>query len=75
MDATVAVVGRRCSTPLFLEAETLVEESEVSAALDDIRAVLAELGIGPQDLTREAYTAAVATQRGGTDAADLRRAT
>lgn len=59
----------------FLEVETLVEEDEVGAALDDIRAVLAELGIGPQDLTREMYTAAVATQRGGSDAADPRRAT
>jgi adenylate cyclase class 2 len=59
----------------FLEVETLVEEDEVNVALDGIRAVLAELGIGPQDLTRETYTAAVAAQRGGTDAANPRRAT
>lgn len=32
-------------------------------ALDDIRAVLADLGIGPEDLTRELYTDAVAAQR------------
>ncbi|MER6355683.1 class IV adenylate cyclase [Streptomyces sp. NPDC001634] len=47
----------------FLEVETLVDEDEVSAALDDIRAVLADLGIGPEDLTRELYTDAVAAQR------------
>ncbi|GAA3826337.1 class IV adenylate cyclase [Streptomyces coacervatus] len=48
----------------FLEVETLVEEDEVSAALDDVRSVLLELGIGPEDLTRETYTGAVAAQRG-----------
>ncbi|GCB49629.1 class IV adenylate cyclase [Streptomyces sp. NL15-2K] len=47
----------------FLEVETLVDEDEVTEALDDIRAVLAELGIGPEDLTRETYTGAVAAQR------------
>ncbi|MFI5684666.1 class IV adenylate cyclase [Streptomyces sp. NPDC051636] len=47
----------------FLEVETLVDEGEVSAALEDIRAVLADLGIGPEDLTRETYTGAVAAQR------------
>lgn len=47
----------------FLEVETLVDEDQVTAALEDIRAVLAELGIGPQDLTRETYTGAVAAQR------------
>jgi len=47
----------------FLEVETLVDEDEVAAALDDVRAVLAELGIGPEDLTRETYTGAVAAQR------------
>jgi adenylate cyclase class 2 len=47
----------------FLEVETLVGEDEVTAALDDIRAVLAELGIGAEDLTRETYTGAVAAQR------------
>ncbi|WP_405926818.1 class IV adenylate cyclase [Streptomyces sp. NBC_00035] len=49
----------------FLEVETLAAEDEVTAALDDVRAVLAELGIGPQDLTRETYTGAVAAQRRG----------
>jgi adenylate cyclase class 2 len=47
----------------FLEVETLVDEDDVPAALDDIRAVLAELSIGPEDLTRELYTDAVAAQR------------
>ncbi|MFE7277928.1 class IV adenylate cyclase [Streptomyces sp. NPDC057623] len=47
----------------FLEVETLVDEDEVPAALDDIRAVLAELGIVAEDLTRETYTGAVAAQR------------
>ena len=48
----------------FLEIETLVpDETEVTAALDDIRAVLADLGIPPDDLTRELYTDAVATAR------------
>lgn len=47
----------------FLEVETIVDEDEVPEALDDIRAVLAELGIEPGDLTRETYTGAVAAQR------------
>lgn len=47
----------------FLEVETIVDEDAVSAAIDDIRAVLAELGIGSEDLTRELYTDAVAAQR------------
>ncbi|MEU6802508.1 class IV adenylate cyclase [Streptomyces neyagawaensis] len=47
----------------FLEVETLVEEDELTVALEDVRAVLAVLGIGPEDLTRETYTGAVAAQR------------
>jgi adenylate cyclase class 2 len=47
----------------FLEVETLVEESDLAKALDDIRAVLTTLGISPDDLTRETYTGAVAAQR------------
>lgn len=47
----------------FLEIETLVDEDEVAAALADVRAVFAELGIGPEHLTRETYTGAVAAQR------------
>lgn len=47
----------------FLEVETLVDEDDVSAALDDIRSVLADLGLGPDALTRETYTGAVAAHR------------
>ncbi|WP_405888273.1 class IV adenylate cyclase [Streptomyces sp. NBC_01136] len=47
----------------FLEVETIVDEDGVKDALDDIRAVLADLGIGPEDLTRELYTDAVAAHR------------
>ncbi|WP_432133171.1 MULTISPECIES: class IV adenylate cyclase [unclassified Streptomyces] len=48
----------------YLEVETLVAEAEVAPALDDVRAVLTDLGIGAEDLTRETYTSAVAAQRG-----------
>ncbi|MER5756534.1 class IV adenylate cyclase [Streptomyces sp. NPDC002088] len=47
----------------FLEVETIVNEDDVTAGLDDVRAVLADLGIGPEDLTRELYTDAVAARR------------
>ncbi|MFF8658030.1 class IV adenylate cyclase [Streptomyces huasconensis] len=47
----------------FLEVETLVGEGELGAALDSVRGVLADLGIGEDDLTREAYTDAVARER------------
>lgn len=50
----------------FLEAETMVEdEAEVPAALDDLRALLLDLEIGPGDLTTELYTDAVAARRSG----------
>ncbi|MBW8735930.1 MAG: class IV adenylate cyclase [Streptomyces turgidiscabies] len=47
----------------FLEVETIVEESDLSQALTDIRVVMTDLGISPDDLTRETYTGAVAAQR------------
>jgi adenylate cyclase class 2 len=47
----------------FLEVETMADEGELAAALDDVRQVLAELGIGEQDLTTEQYTDAVAGRR------------
>ncbi|MEC4576342.1 CYTH domain-containing protein [Streptomyces sp. CMAA1738] len=50
---------------IFLELETLVEDEELQGALDDIREVLAELGIGADDFTREQYTAAVRARRAG----------
>ncbi|MFM9445116.1 hypothetical protein [Streptomyces acidiscabies] len=37
---------------------------ELGAALGDVRAVLGELGVSPEDLTTETYTAAVAASRG-----------
>lgn len=49
----------------FLELETLTDEADLAAALSDVRAVLAELGIGGQDVTRELYTDAVRTRRTG----------
>lgn len=48
---------------MFLEVETLVDEDDVTTALNDIHSVLTELGIGPEDLTRETYTGAVAARR------------
>jgi adenylate cyclase, class 2 len=48
----------------FIEVETQAEESDLDAALADVRAVLAELGIGDEDLTTEQYTDAVAARRG-----------
>jgi adenylate cyclase class 2 len=59
--ATLVVVPEIDGT--FLEVETLVTADEVAAALADIRTVLRDLGIGPEDLTRETYTGAVAAQR------------
>ena len=47
----------------FIELETPAEESDVQAALADVRAVLAELGIDDGDLTTEQYTDAVAAVR------------
>ncbi|WP_189186949.1 class IV adenylate cyclase [Streptomyces albiflavescens] len=47
----------------FLEIETIVDEDDATSALDDIRGVLAELGIGPEDLTPETYSGLVAAQR------------
>ncbi|MFF4951725.1 class IV adenylate cyclase [Streptomyces chattanoogensis] len=48
----------------FLEVETMVPgEKELSAALDDIRSVMAELGLHEADFTTELYTDAVAARR------------
>ncbi|WP_424214071.1 class IV adenylate cyclase [Streptomyces sp. BI20] len=47
----------------FLEVEALVEPEELADALADVRAVLADLGIGEGDLTRELYTDAVRARR------------
>ncbi len=48
----------------FIELETLADQGDVDAALDLVRSVLRELGIEDSDLTTQAYTDAVATQRG-----------
>jgi adenylate cyclase, class 2 len=61
MPATLVRVSEVDGT--FIEVETLVEESELQAALGDVRSVLAELGIAEDELTTEAYTDAVAASR------------
>lgn len=62
MLATLAYLPELDST--FLELETLIRNGdELSAALDDVRAVLHDLGIKDTDLTKERYTDAVATSR------------
>ncbi|RCH67490.1 class IV adenylate cyclase [Streptomyces sp. SDr-06] len=48
----------------FLEVETIVDEADMHAALEDVRTVLADLGIDGDDLTTELYTDAVRTRRG-----------
>lgn len=47
----------------FLEVETIVAPGQLREALDDVRAVLAGLGIDETDLTTEQYTDAVAAVR------------
>lgn len=47
----------------FIELETIVEDSDLQAALGDVRDVLVELGIEDGDLTTEQYTDAVAASR------------
>ncbi|MEW1862386.1 class IV adenylate cyclase [Streptomyces sp. NPDC088194] len=47
----------------WIELETIVPDDQVDAALDDVRAVLVELGIEDGDLTTEQYTDAVAASR------------
>ncbi len=57
----------------FIEQETLTDPDDVDAALDVVRSTLRELGIEDNDITIQAYTDAVATQRGAVlrgDAAD-----
>lgn len=50
----------------YLEVETITEDAgDVDAALEDVRAVMASLGISEQDLTTELYTDAVTAARRG----------
>jgi adenylate cyclase class 2 len=49
---------------VFLEVETMVaDEQDVPDALDDLRALLLDLELGPETLTTELYTQAVRAQR------------
>jgi adenylate cyclase class 2 len=59
--ATVVTVPEIHGT--FLELETLADETELSHALADARAVLRDLGIPDDDLTTEQYTDAVLRTR------------
>ena len=61
--ATVVTVPE-LSGRTFIELETVTDPGEVDAALDVVRSMLRELGIEDSDLTSQAYTDAVATQRG-----------
>ena len=47
----------------FVELETQADHDDVAAALDDVRMVLADLGIDESDLTTEKYTDAVLRAR------------
>jgi len=47
----------------FIELETIAATTDVTAALEDVRSVLSELGIAPDALTTEAYTDAIARRR------------
>jgi adenylate cyclase, class 2 len=47
----------------FIELETMAEESDLQAALGDVRAVLGELGVAEDDLTTDTYTGAVMRAR------------
>ncbi|MGP3967202.1 class IV adenylate cyclase [Streptomyces sp. 6N223] len=62
MLATLAFLPELDAT--FLELETLIPDNEdLHAALDDVRAVLHDLGIKDPDLTTQRYTEAVSAQR------------
>jgi adenylate cyclase class 2 len=61
MLATVVTVAEIEGT--FIEVETMADEPDVAAALDDVRTVLGELGITADDLTTEQYTDAVMRAR------------
>lgn len=61
--ATLVTVSELDGT--FVEVETLVnEQSDVAAALNVIRSVLADLDVSEDDVTTEQYTDAVLARRG-----------
>ncbi|WP_433179027.1 class IV adenylate cyclase [Actinoallomurus sp. CA-150999] len=72
MLATIVTVPELAG--MFIELETMADEADVSAALDDVRAVLHELGLNDDDLTTEQYTDAVMSVRGRTEKAPPGRA-
>lgn len=49
---------------VFLEIETLVDQDNLTVALDDLRALLTDLAVTPDELTTEQYTDAVAAHTG-----------
>jgi hypothetical protein len=53
----------------FLEVETITNEDQVHAALDDVRAVLAELGLADEDLTTELRSTRTPWRPSGREAA------
>ena len=61
MLATVVTVPEINGT--FIELESMADETEVDAALADVRTVLHDLGIANDDLTSEQYTDAVIRAR------------
>ena len=61
MLATVVEVPELDGT--FIELETMTSEGDAAAALADVRALLAQLGIIEDDLTSELYTDAVMRAR------------
>jgi adenylate cyclase class 2 len=61
MLATVVTVPEIDGT--FIELETMADNTDVDAALSDIRTVLGDLGIVNDDLTTEQYTDAVLRAR------------
>jgi adenylate cyclase class 2 len=61
MLATTVTVPEISGT--FIELETMANESDLDAALADVRAVLSELGITEDALTTEQYTDAVMRAR------------
>lgn len=62
MLATLATVPE-LGDAAFVELETMTEPAGLVAALTEVRAVLAELGVAESDLTSELYTEAVARAR------------
>ncbi|MFI5987395.1 class IV adenylate cyclase [Streptomyces sp. NPDC051555] len=63
MLATVVQVPEIGDGATFIEVETMTEDEGLDDALADVRELLADLGIGDADLTRELYTDAVRAHR------------